>query len=184
MSFQTILDKLFDYYNVNSIIDLANKMEVSQPAISKWKTRNSVNAVKKKCRELGIYKEIFESEDLKNTYNVQRADVNHKLLTAFKRRSLGYLYYLLKKSKIKNSIEYFAYLEEKDEEIKFENFIKSSIPNLLRDGKYSLATYRIECNEYMSLYLTVDQIDFLFENKEIFISSIYTIMEHQLRKGI
>jgi hypothetical protein len=32
---------------------------VSQPAISQWKTRNAISAVKKRCRELGIYNEIF-----------------------------------------------------------------------------------------------------------------------------
>ena len=32
---------------------------MSQPAISQWKTRNAISAVKKRCRELGIYNEIF-----------------------------------------------------------------------------------------------------------------------------
>ena len=29
------------------------------PAISKWKNSNSLRAIKKKCRELGIYNDIF-----------------------------------------------------------------------------------------------------------------------------
>lgn len=59
MEINDIIDKLFDYFDVYSIQDLALKMNVSQPTISKWKTRNSINAIKKKCRELGIYNEIF-----------------------------------------------------------------------------------------------------------------------------
>ena len=59
MSFDVILDKLFDHYDVYSMSELAECMGVSQPNISKWKSRNSISAIKKKCRELGIYNEIF-----------------------------------------------------------------------------------------------------------------------------
>jgi len=38
-------------------------MGVSQPAVSTWKSRNYANAIKKRCRELGIYDEIFSSAD-------------------------------------------------------------------------------------------------------------------------
>ncbi len=38
--------------------------------------------------------------------------------------------------------------------------------------------------ELTDLYLSVDEIDFIFENKEVFISSIYKIMEHKLKGGI
>lgn len=70
MEINDIIDKLFDYFNVYSIQDLALKMNVSQPTVSKWKTRNSINAIKKKCRELGIYSEIFG--DLNS--NIQNID--------------------------------------------------------------------------------------------------------------
>lgn len=59
MEINDIIDKLFDYFKVTSIQDLAEKMNVSQPTISKWKTRNAMSAIKKRCRELGIYNEIF-----------------------------------------------------------------------------------------------------------------------------
>ncbi|MCG3710387.1 helix-turn-helix domain-containing protein [Aliarcobacter butzleri] len=59
MEINDIIDKLFDYFKVTSIQDLAEKMNVSQPTISKWKTRNAISAIKKRCRELGIYNEIF-----------------------------------------------------------------------------------------------------------------------------
>ena len=59
MEINEIIDKLFDYFNVSSIQDLSQKMNVSQPTISKWKNRNAISAVKKRCRELGIYNDIF-----------------------------------------------------------------------------------------------------------------------------
>ena len=53
------LDRLMDYYNVSTIIDLAKELNTTQSTISSWKQRASVNAVKKKCREVGIYNDIF-----------------------------------------------------------------------------------------------------------------------------
>jgi hypothetical protein len=51
-----------EYYNVNTISELAEIMKIGQPAISKWRNNNSINPVKKKCRELGIYDKIFSEE--------------------------------------------------------------------------------------------------------------------------
>ena len=59
MSIEVIFDKLYEYFGVNSDIELAQRIGISQPAISKWRTREAMSAVKKKCRELGIYNEIF-----------------------------------------------------------------------------------------------------------------------------
>jgi hypothetical protein len=75
MEINDIIDKLFDYFNVYSIQDLALKMNVSQPTISKWKTRNSINAIKKKCRELGIYNEIFGDLN-SNVNNFHNSNIN------------------------------------------------------------------------------------------------------------
>lgn len=58
------INKLMEYYQVYTISDLAEKIKIGQPSISKWKINNSLNAIKKKCRELGIYNEIFN--DIKN----------------------------------------------------------------------------------------------------------------------
>ena len=55
------------YYNVFTISELANRIGVSQPSISGWKRHNYVKAIANKCRELGIYNEIFG--DLNN--NIQ-----------------------------------------------------------------------------------------------------------------
>jgi uncharacterized protein YjcR len=75
MEINDIIDRLFDYFEVTSIQDLAKKMNVSQPTISKWKTRNAISAIKKRCRELGIYNEIFG--DLNSNINTQTIGNNH-----------------------------------------------------------------------------------------------------------
>jgi transcriptional regulator with XRE-family HTH domain len=60
MSLSTILiDRLMEYYNVNTISELAKKINIGQPAISKWKNNDAISAIKKKCLELNIYNEIF-----------------------------------------------------------------------------------------------------------------------------
>ena len=64
MNINDIIDKLFDFYKVTSLVELSAKLNISQPALSQWKSRNAINAVKKKCRELNIYNEIFKEYDL------------------------------------------------------------------------------------------------------------------------
>ena len=56
----SLIDKLMEYYGVNTISELSEMIKIGQPAISKWKNNNSITAIKKKCKELGIYNEIFE----------------------------------------------------------------------------------------------------------------------------
>jgi preprotein translocase subunit SecD len=70
-----ILEKLFVYYNVVNAAELSEKINTSQKTISNWKVRNSIGAVKKKCRELGIYNEIFG--DSNASINNQTIRDNH-----------------------------------------------------------------------------------------------------------
>lgn len=56
---ENILENLYSYFNVTNATELSEKINESQQTISNWKRRNSISAVKKKCRELGIYEEIF-----------------------------------------------------------------------------------------------------------------------------
>lgn len=79
MNAEQLIDKLMAYYNVFSMHELSSKIGISQPAISKWKINNSIVAIKKKCRELGIYNEIFEVQNT-NTNNQTILD-NHGNLT-------------------------------------------------------------------------------------------------------
>ena len=80
MNFDDILEKLFNFYGVTTMHNLAEKMDVSQPIISKWKSRNSINAVKIKCRELGIYNDIFGDLNIK-------IDVNSEINKAEKQKN-------------------------------------------------------------------------------------------------
>ena len=70
-----LIDLLFIHFNVTTMADLAMHISVSQQTISKWKQRNSVNAIKKRCIELGIYNEIFGN--LNSNINNQTIGDNH-----------------------------------------------------------------------------------------------------------
>lgn len=47
-----VLLKLFEFYKVSTITELAQCLGMSQPAVTNWQRRNSINAIKKRCREL------------------------------------------------------------------------------------------------------------------------------------
>ena len=70
-----LIDLLFIHFNVTTMADLAMHISVTQQTISKWKQRNSVNTIKKKCIELGIYNEIFGN--LNSNINNQTIGDNH-----------------------------------------------------------------------------------------------------------
>jgi hypothetical protein len=66
MNIDGILNRMMEYYDVHTISDLSLKIGIGQPAISKWKINNSINTVKKRCLELGIYDEIFGKLEVNN----------------------------------------------------------------------------------------------------------------------
>ena len=72
MEIDEIFDRLYDFYGVSTITDLAAKLEMSQPSVTNWQRRNSISAIKKRCRELGIYNEIFGDFNLNR--NIQKID--------------------------------------------------------------------------------------------------------------
>ena len=63
---------MLNFYNVNTLKDLKEITNIPISTMSSIKQRNSITALKKKCRELGIYNEIFG--DLKNTPKPMRQD--------------------------------------------------------------------------------------------------------------
>lgn len=71
---EKLIERLMSFFNVFSLHELADKLGISQPAISKWKKANSIMAIKKKCRELGIYNQIFE--DLNSNINNYQNSTN------------------------------------------------------------------------------------------------------------
>ena len=77
------IQKMMDYFNVSSIQDLAQKMNVSQPTISIWKNRNAISAIKKRCRELGIYNEIFRDLNLSSNKNQKEVQNNSNDLSKY-----------------------------------------------------------------------------------------------------
>ena len=72
---ELIFDKLYSYFNVATITELAQKLDMSQPAVTNWIRRNSISAIKKRCRELGIYNEIFGDLNT-NVNNIQNSNIN------------------------------------------------------------------------------------------------------------
>ncbi|MCT7533876.1 helix-turn-helix domain containing protein [Aliarcobacter cryaerophilus] len=68
-----LIEKLLNYYNLTSLQELAEKLNIKQSSLSSWKSRNSINAIRNKCRELGIYNDIFG--DL-NTQNIQNQTID------------------------------------------------------------------------------------------------------------
>jgi predicted transcriptional regulator len=75
---EELIKKLMVFYNVFSMHELATQIGISQPAISKWKKTNSISAIKKKCRELGIYNEIFGDINT-NINNLQNSEFNSSI---------------------------------------------------------------------------------------------------------
>uniref|UniRef100_UPI004047894C hypothetical protein n=1 Tax=Aliarcobacter sp. TaxID=2321116 RepID=UPI004047894C len=85
--FDVFFEKLLEYYEVVTINELAKKINTGPSTISNWRQRKSINALKKKCRELGIYKEIFGEINKRsvlgiaaNHFNVNSAEEVIKLL--------------------------------------------------------------------------------------------------------
>ena len=75
-----LIQKLMRFYKVFTISELADRIGVSQPSISGWKKNNYIKAIGNKCRELGIYDEIFgdlNSGTIINQGNNSRAAGNN-----------------------------------------------------------------------------------------------------------
>ncbi len=60
----SILNKLLEYYDIDTMAELSEILKVSQPTISKWKSRNTIIPIKRKCKEIGIYEKIFDNNTL------------------------------------------------------------------------------------------------------------------------
>ena len=69
MTAEILIQKMMNFYTVFTMKELSEKIGISQQAISKWKNNNSIVAIKKKCRELGIYNEIFGDLNSNTTIN-------------------------------------------------------------------------------------------------------------------
>ena len=72
MNFEYYFDKLLSFYNVSTLKDLSEATNIPISTMSSIKQRNSVTALKKKCRELSIYNDIFG--DLKLSTNEEESN--------------------------------------------------------------------------------------------------------------
>lgn len=66
-----IIDKLMDHFHVINLYQLAEKLNMKPSSISSWKSKNTINPIKKKCKELGIYDEIFKDNNEEKITNNQ-----------------------------------------------------------------------------------------------------------------
>lgn len=69
MDINDIFERLFNYFQTSTIRELSEKINMSESTVSKWRQRESINAIKKRCRELGIYNEIFGNLNMQNIQN-------------------------------------------------------------------------------------------------------------------
>ena len=82
MTADIFINKMMEYFNVFTLNELADKIGISQQAISGWKKKNAILAIKKRCRELGIYNEIFGDfntniNNFQNSTNVVAQDFSN-----------------------------------------------------------------------------------------------------------
>ena len=117
MTAEDIIYKLYEFFNVNNNLELAELLKTTPQTISNWKTRNSISAIKKKCRELRIYNDIFgdidnkildtlnkeEKEEIKNSIDEDTMFHIQNLFTIAKRKNL------LKELKTELSMMYLKY---------------------------------------------------------------------------
>ena len=69
---ELLFQKLFVFFNVFTINELADKLNVKPTTVSSWRQRNSIKSIASICKEHDIYNEIFE-KDINQT-NVITAD--------------------------------------------------------------------------------------------------------------
>ena len=81
MTAEDMIYKLYSFFNVNNNLDLADRMKTTPQTISNWKSRNSVNAIKKRCRELGIYNELFGNLNLSSNEDKNNNEIRTKSLS-------------------------------------------------------------------------------------------------------
>ena len=136
-----LIDRLMEFYGVDTISELAEYIEVSQPTISRWIKSNSIEAIKKKSREKDIYKYLFDYFEVdlfqSSEYdNLSKFDIERILKQNCKKYGVK-----LETVEIKNKrllfliqqIDKFANEKEIDE---VENILKDFYLNLEPDKPY------------------------------------------------
>lgn len=66
--FEFYFEKMMNFYNCSTIKELAATINTLPSTVSNWNQRQSISAIKKKCRELGIYNDIFDLSSVNNNF--------------------------------------------------------------------------------------------------------------------
>lgn len=179
-----VLERLFNYYKVTNVAQLSQKIETSQATISNWKVRNSINAVKKKCRELNIYNEIFTDkvlvnenifeDELNTIYNIlidnAKYTVKEKLYKVFESSMLEKIYTYVAKNILIRVLEKLA-LNGKEYPINLsKEYLLSEIKNvdikLYEKYKLNVLIKIIEENfSNIECFVLINYYEELFINK-------------------
>ena len=114
-----------NFYGVSTLTELSKKLDIGQPAITKWKKNNSITAIKKRCRELGIYNEIFANLEIYQDLELGRRFYSDEEIKQMEKEcNEGYIQYLELQNRRLNKIPYsimselellFDVLDNKDE---------------------------------------------------------------------
>ncbi len=88
MNAEELIRLIMEYYDVHTLSELSKIINIGQPAISKWKKNNSINTIKKKCRELGIYTEIFGNLNLQ-TQKIENQNGNNAFINNGSQQQTG-----------------------------------------------------------------------------------------------
>jgi hypothetical protein len=80
------VQKMLDFYKVDSITKLSEIINISVPSISNWRKYNYIKAIKTKCKDIGIYREIF-GDDMGT--NVQKEYINYGYNTQNGKQSIN-----------------------------------------------------------------------------------------------
>jgi len=114
-----------NFYGVYTLTELSKKLDIGQPAITKWKKNNSITAIKKRCRELGIYNEIFGNLEIYQDLELGRRFYSDEEIKQMEKEcNEGYIQYLELQNRRLNKIPYsimselellFDVLNNKDE---------------------------------------------------------------------
>ena len=132
---EILIDKMLDYYSVVTYSELAVKINTTQQTISSWKQRNSANAIKKKCKELGIYNEIFgDSNSNINNFQSSKNKINRGSLignTTINKEPL--IDSLIPESILMELNTVFKQLENKKKDIEFVDTITYKIVDFINE---------------------------------------------------
>lgn len=115
MNFEIYFEKLFNFYNVSTIKELSEKIKIGASTISAWNQRKSITALKKACRELGIYNEIFKENEQEKEMRIQE-DILHSICNIFELAEKKDLIRALKNDLAKMYTKYFLYDKDSKDE--------------------------------------------------------------------